>query len=73
MTVLAITITDPSFSGGKKSSEVAYLLNVLQTLEKEIGRGQGTVTSGTILGTNQAGTPNTSLGSWTYTPSASIP
>jgi hypothetical protein len=71
MTVLTITIVDPVFD--KKSSEVAYLQKVLQTLENELGRGQGTVTSGTIIGTNAAGVPNTSLGSWTYTASASKP
>jgi hypothetical protein len=71
MTVLTITIVDPAFD--KKSSEVAYLVGVLRTLENELGRGQGTVTSGTIIGTNAAGVPNTSLGSWTYTASASKP
>jgi hypothetical protein len=71
MAVLTITINDPVFD--KKSSEVAYLRGVLRTLEMELGRGQGTVTSGAILGTNAAGTPNSSLGSWTYTPSASKP
>jgi hypothetical protein len=69
MAVLTITINDPVFE--KKSSEVAYLRGVLRTLEMEIGRGRGIVTSGTILGTNPAGTPNTSLGSWTYTASGS--
>ena len=71
MTVLAITINDPAFE--KKSSEVAYLQGVLQIVETEIGRGRGAVTSGTILGTNPAGTPNQSLGSWTYTASGSKP
>ena len=71
MTVLAITINDPSFE--KKSSEVVYLQGVLDIVKMEIGRGRGTVTSGTILGTNGAGTPNTSLGSWTYTASGSKP
>ncbi len=70
MSVLTVTISDPSFTGQSKASEVAYLLRVLDTLKTEIGRGNGTTTSGTILGTNTAGTPNTSLGSWTYTPSA---
>jgi hypothetical protein len=73
MSVLTITISDPSFSGQSKASEVAYLLKVLQTVETEIGRGRGTVTSGSVIGTNQAGTPNTSLGSWTFTPSATKP
>jgi hypothetical protein len=71
MTVLTVTITDQAFD--KKSAEVVYLQRVLDTLKNELGRGQGNVTSGTILGTNAAGTPNTSLGSWTYTASASKP
>jgi hypothetical protein len=71
MAVLTITIVDPSFE--KKSSEIAYLRGVLRTLEMELGRGNGTVTSGTIMGTSPAGTPNTSLGSWTYIASGSKP
>jgi hypothetical protein len=71
MTVLTVTIVDQAFD--KKSAEVAYLQRTLDLLKNEIGRGQGTVTSGTILGTNAAGTPNTSLGSWTYTASATKP
>jgi hypothetical protein len=71
MTVLTITIVDQAFD--KKSAEVAYLQRVLDTLKNELGRGQGNITSGTILGTNAAGVANTSLGSWTYTPSATKP
>jgi hypothetical protein len=71
MTVLTVTIVDQAFD--KKSAEVVYLQRVLDTLKNELGRGQGNVTSGTILGTNAAGTPNTSLGGWTYTSSASKP
>ena len=71
MTVLTISITDQAFD--KKSSEVGYILKVIDTLKKEIGRGHGTITSGTILGTNALGVPNSALGSWTYAPSASKP
>jgi hypothetical protein len=73
MTVLAITITDPSPAFEHKSSEVAFLQRVLQVLQTEIGRGVGTVTSGSIRGTSAGGTPNTSLGSWTYSPAATKP
>jgi hypothetical protein len=73
MSVLTITIVDPNFAGQRKSSEVAYLLRALAVAKTEIGRGNGVRTSGTILGTNQAGTPNTSLGSWSYVPSATLP
>lgn len=70
MSVLTITINDPSFSGQSKASETAYLLRAVETFMTEFGRGRGKTTSGSIIGTNQAGTPNTALGSWTYTPSA---
>jgi hypothetical protein len=42
-------------------------------VEKEFGRGNGTVTSGSIVGMSAAGVANSSLGSWTYTPSATKP
>jgi hypothetical protein len=48
-------------------------LKVLQTLETELGRGQGAITSGTIIGTNAAGVAGSSLGSWAYAPSGSKP
>jgi hypothetical protein len=73
MAVLTITISDPSPAFDKKSSEVAYLLGVVDTLKKELGRGVGTVTSGTIIGTSAGGTPNTALGSWSYISAASKP
>lgn len=69
MSVLTVTIVDPSFD--KKSAEVAYLLNVLELLQTELGRGRGVTTSGSIIGVSSTGVANTSLGSWTYTPSAS--
>ena len=71
MSVLTITIVDQAFE--KKSSEVAYIRKVLDVLATEIGRGQGTITSGTIIGQNAAGTPNSSLGSWSYSASGSKP
>jgi hypothetical protein len=71
MTVLTITIADQGFD--KKSSEIAYLQRVIDTLKTEIGRGQGTVTSGTIIGQNPAGIANSSLGSWNYASSGSKP
>ena len=69
MAVLTVTIVDQTFD--KKSSEVAYLQKVLALVAFEIGKGRGAVTSGSALGQNAAGTTNTSLASWTYTPSAS--
>jgi hypothetical protein len=73
MAVLTVTISDPSPAFQKKSSEVAYLQQVLHLMAMELAVGRGTKTSGTIIGTSAAGTPNTSLGSWTYTPAASNP
>jgi hypothetical protein len=73
MTVLAITINDPSPAFQSKAAEVQYLKRVLETFLIEIGRGQGTVTSGSIIGQSATGTPNTSLGSWTYSPAATKP
>jgi len=72
----SITIADSSITAndpGKKSSEVAFIQYALSEVAKELGRGNGTVTSGTILGMSHAGVANTSLGSWTYTPFASNP
>jgi hypothetical protein len=73
MTVLVVSITDPSPAFDKKSAEVAYLAKVLDTVKNELARGGGTVTSGTVLGNSAGGTANTALGSWTYTPAASNP
>jgi hypothetical protein len=73
MTVFVVTMTDPSPALDKKSAEVAYILKFLDTVAKEIGRGQGTTTTGTVLGTSSGGTPNTALGSWTYTATATNP
>jgi hypothetical protein len=72
MAVLTITITDPP-AFDKKSSEVQHILKILDHLEMEIGRGRGTVTSGTIIGTSPTGATNVSLGSWSYSASASKP
>lgn len=71
MAVFTVTIVDQAFD--KKSSEVAYLQRVLDLLKNEIGRGRGLVTSGNIIGQNAAGVANSSLGSWSYTASASNP
>jgi hypothetical protein len=70
MALLTVTITDPLLD--RKSAEAAYIQRALDEVEKEVRRGNGTVTSGTILSyTNGLGP--TSMGSWTYTPSAPNP
>lgn len=72
MTVLTVTIVDQTFD--KKSAEVAYLEGVLQLVGASLRRSQGTVSTSTnVLGTNAAGTPNTTLASYTYTASATHP
>jgi len=71
MSVFTISFNDPAFD--KKSSEVAYIAKTLDLVKNELVRAGGAVTSGTILGVNHLGVANTSLGSWTYTPSASKP
>jgi hypothetical protein len=55
---LSISINAPSPTLERKSSEVAFLLQALNDVAREIGRGNGTVTSGTAAG----------KGSWTWTP-----
>ena len=70
MSLLTITINDPGLQ--KKSSEVAYAMKALEHVMTELGRGNGSVTSGAITGQNSAG-QTVSLGSWTYTPSATLP
>ena len=72
MTVLSITITDPSFD--KQSSEVGYLRNVLKLIEQHLGSRQGTQTGAqNVLGVSSTGVPNTVVASYTYTASASKP
>jgi hypothetical protein len=69
--LLTVSINDPGLN--RKSAELAFAMYALAEVEKEFGRGNGTVTSGTILGVNGAGVANTALGTWTYTPSATLP
>jgi hypothetical protein len=70
MALLTITINDPGLQ--KKSAEVAFALKALGHVETELGRGNGSATSGTVTGQNASGA-TVSLGSWTYTPSATLP
>jgi hypothetical protein len=71
MALLTLSINDPGMPS--KSAEVAYIRKCVETALTEIGRGNGNTTSGTIVGQSAAGVANTSLGSWTYTPSATKP
>jgi hypothetical protein len=71
MSVFTITIVDQSFP--KRSSEVSYIAKCLEIAAAELQRNQGDLTSGGIIGMNPAGLANQSLGSWTYTPSGTLP
>jgi hypothetical protein len=62
-TMMSITINTPSPALDHKNSEVRYIAQAVEAALTELGRGSGTVTSGTAAG----------AGSWTYTPSASLP
>jgi hypothetical protein len=72
MAVLTLTINTPATPFGARSAEVAWLEYCLLTATVELRRAAGNQTSGTIVGTTPAG-PAASLGSWTYTPTASNP
>jgi hypothetical protein len=71
MALLVVSVNDPLLN--KKSAEIQFLQGVLDTIAKELGRGNGTVLTGTILGQSNSNASNVSLGSWTYTPSATVP
>jgi hypothetical protein len=71
MALLTITINDPGLE--KKSSEVAFANHALQMVMKEFGRGNGQLSSGTIVGQSANGATNTALGSWTYLSVATKP
>jgi hypothetical protein len=71
MSVFLITINDQSFP--KRSSEVSYIAKCLGIAAAELQRAEGNLLSGGIIGMNPAGLANQSLGSWTYTPSGTLP
>jgi hypothetical protein len=73
MALLTVTINNAATAFDRKTAELGFIAYALNEVEKELGRGNGTVLSGTILGVSPAGVANTSLGSWTYTPAASNP
>lgn len=73
MSLLVITINDPSLD--RKSAEVAYALYAANVALMEFARGNGTKTSGTILGTGPtfSATGPTAMGTWSYTATATNP
>jgi hypothetical protein len=62
-TMLTITINAPTTPMASKNSETRWLEQAIEDVRTELGRGSGTVTSGTAAG----------KGTWTYTPVATNP
>ena len=69
MAIISISINDPMLD--KKSAEIAFVQRACEIAVLEMARARGNQTSGTILGVSAAGVANTSLGSWSYSPTAS--
>lgn len=72
MAVLTVTINNPTTSFVGKASEVTWLIGALMTAATELRSAAGNKTSGTIVGMKPEGQAG-SLGTWTYTPTASFP
>jgi hypothetical protein len=70
--LFTLTITDPG-TFPSKAAEVAYIHRCLNETIKETGRGNGAVLSGSIVSYSNAGVPNSTLGSWSYTGTATKP
>jgi hypothetical protein len=73
MTVLAVTIPNPTPALDTKKAEVAYMRKVLEQVGHDLQAGMGNVTTGTTKGAGSDGTPNTTTANWTYTPTATKP
>jgi hypothetical protein len=73
MTVFAITINDQTGHFEHRCSEVSFICKCLEIACAELQRNQGDLASGGIIGMNPAGLANQSLGSWSYSASASLP
>jgi hypothetical protein len=73
MPVLTVTINTPATAFVSKASETAFLENALLITANELKRNQGNVTSGGIVGPTPNGSSTTSLGSWSYVPTATLP
>jgi hypothetical protein len=71
MALLTITINDPGLD--TKHAEVSFARRTLQIIDTELGQGNGNKTTGPITGVGANGVGGASLGSWTYTPSATKP
>jgi hypothetical protein len=72
MAVLTMSFVDQVFD--KKSAEVGYLAKALMIAAQQLqASGGASSVSTNIIGNNAAGTANSTLGSYTYTASATNP
>jgi hypothetical protein len=71
MPLLTISITDPGLD--TKHAEIAFARYALGIATSELGKANGNATTGTIFGAGATPGGPASLGSWTYTPSATKP
>jgi hypothetical protein len=74
MSLMVVTINNLSPALEHKSGEVAVIANALHAAATAVQAAQGNLTSGnlTVPHTGGAGDPVV-IGSWTYTPQASLP
>lgn len=68
MSLMVVTINNLSPALDRKSSEVAVIAQALHIAATGVQGAQGNLTSGNIIGNGGA-----VLGTWTYTPQASLP
>jgi hypothetical protein len=73
MSTFTFTLTVSPQNFDRQSIEVEHIKKVIELAISEFGRGRGTVTSGSIVGSSPSGASNSSLGSWSYTPGATKP
>ena len=71
MALLTLTVNNLAPGLEHKSSEAAVIARALKIAAEAIQRAQGTVTSGNIVDNQGAG--SVTIGTWAYTPQASLP
>jgi hypothetical protein len=73
MSVFTITINDQIGSFPKRSSEVAFIVQMLNLAAARLQSQQGDASSGNLIGQSPSGVANSVLGSWTYAASGTQP
>lgn len=71
MTFFTLNIDAPTKPLESRSQELAYITQAVATAMMEFNRNHEL--NGNIIGQAPDGVPNSSLGSWTYTPAAAKP